>query len=272
MTYNTGNPVPSIDPRDLDDNAEILDNFVNGADDDYPDRLGVARKSLAGMEAEVAAFSSPNVMALSGLTGEADKLPYFTGPGAMALATLTAAARTVLDDTTVAAMLATMGGAPIASPTFTGTPAAPTAAVGTNTTQLATMAALRAMILGTVSQSGGAATGAIFQTTYFTGGWYTKFADGRLEHIRITDHAGVAITTGIGSSFYSSTGLAPVAFATPFIAPPLVHTDIIGVATPLHYTQNSIPTTTQGPGVFLMYPLSLTVNVTRYELAIGRWF
>jgi hypothetical protein len=33
--------------------------------------------------------------------------------------------------------------APLASPTFTGTPAAPTAALGTNTTQLATMAALQ---------------------------------------------------------------------------------------------------------------------------------
>ena len=52
----------------------------------------------------------------------------------------TAAARTVLDDATVAAMLATMGGAPLSSPTFTGTPAAPTAAPGTNTTQIATTA------------------------------------------------------------------------------------------------------------------------------------
>lgn len=33
---------------------------------------------------------------------------------------VTAAAQTVLDDTTVAAMLATLGGAPSASPTFTG--------------------------------------------------------------------------------------------------------------------------------------------------------
>ena len=38
--------------------------------------------------------------------------------------------------------------APLASPTFTGIPAAPTAAPGTNTTQLATMAALQAAIAG----------------------------------------------------------------------------------------------------------------------------
>ncbi|WP_457321628.1 hypothetical protein [Roseateles sp. P5_E11] len=41
---------------------------------------------------------------------------------------------------------------PIASPTFTGLPAAPTAAVGTNTTQIATMAALQAG-LATVAPS-----------------------------------------------------------------------------------------------------------------------
>jgi hypothetical protein len=67
-------------------------------------------------------------------------------------ATITAAARTVLDDTTVAAMLATMGGAPLASPTFTGTvtlpadqaltgnPTVPTQASGNNSTRTASTA------------------------------------------------------------------------------------------------------------------------------------
>jgi len=36
--------------------------------------------------------------------------------------------------------------APVASPTFTGTPAAPTAAVGTNTTQVATTAFVQTQI------------------------------------------------------------------------------------------------------------------------------
>jgi hypothetical protein len=40
--------------------------------------------------------------------------------------------------TTAAGALTNLGAAPIASPTFTGTPAAPTAAAGTNTTQVAT--------------------------------------------------------------------------------------------------------------------------------------
>lgn len=44
------------------------------------------------------------------------------------------------------AALTALGAAPIASPTFTGTPAAPTATVGTSTTQLATTALVQAEI------------------------------------------------------------------------------------------------------------------------------
>jgi hypothetical protein len=64
--------------------------------------------------------------------------------------TISAAAATVLDDASVGAMLTTMGGlstataastyAPLASPGLTGVPTAPTAAAGTNTTQIATTA------------------------------------------------------------------------------------------------------------------------------------
>lgn len=48
--------------------------------------------------------------------------------------------------TTAGAALTALGGAPVASPTFTGTPAAPTPAVGTNTTQLATAAMIQTEI------------------------------------------------------------------------------------------------------------------------------
>lgn len=48
--------------------------------------------------------------AIAGLTSAADSMPYFTGSGTAALATVTSAARSVLDDTTVAAMVNTLGG------------------------------------------------------------------------------------------------------------------------------------------------------------------
>lgn len=54
--------------------------------------------------------------AIAGLTSAADAVPYFTGSGTASTLTCTSAARSVLDDTTVAAMVNTLGGA-----TSTGT-------------------------------------------------------------------------------------------------------------------------------------------------------
>ena len=51
--------------------------------------------------------------AIAGLTSAADSAPYFTGSGTAALMTVTSAARTVLDDTSTANMLSTLGGQPV---------------------------------------------------------------------------------------------------------------------------------------------------------------
>ena len=54
------------------------------------------------------------------------------------------AANNLSDVASAPTSLGNLGGAPLASPTFTGTPAAPTAATATNTTQVATTAYVRA--------------------------------------------------------------------------------------------------------------------------------
>lgn len=145
--YNTGNLVPSSDPRDLDDNATILDNLMNGTADEYPDRLGAQRKSYKAIEEAADALMTPNVVAFGELVGSADKIPYFTGVEALSLTTLTALARTFNAATDAAGQAAALTWvAPKASPTFTGTPLSTTPAVGTNTTQIATAAMLQAEI------------------------------------------------------------------------------------------------------------------------------
>lgn len=50
MAYDTLNPVPSTDPRDLYDNAAITDKYVNGDQPFVPDRLGKQRRTWKGME------------------------------------------------------------------------------------------------------------------------------------------------------------------------------------------------------------------------------
>ena len=270
--YNTGNPVPSIDPRDLDDNATILDSLVNGTDLQYPDRLGVLRKSFAGMEADVEAFSSPNVVAFSALVGAADRLPYFTGLGALSLATLTAFGRDLIDSADADAARLSLGAAPLASPSFTGVPAAPTAALGTNTTQLATMAAIIAALLGTVSQTGGTPTGAAMEYTTGAGGDCYRFANGLQIYLKSATLGGT--TAGAGTLF-TSVATAMGAFDKPFIATPRIFSfgNAPGNGGWGAYYSSPTPKSASNWGSWAVFSPVTSATAALLELvAIGRWY
>lgn len=52
MPFNTNNPIGSVDPRDLIDNAPIVDEFANSDAPTVSNRLGQQRKTMKGMEQE----------------------------------------------------------------------------------------------------------------------------------------------------------------------------------------------------------------------------
>lgn len=157
--------------------------------------------------------------------------------------------------------------APLASPALTGVPTAPTAAVGTNTTQLATMAALQARILGTVSQSGGVPTGAIVETGTNGNGTYIKWADGTM----ICRNTGTsqAATTGGGSIFYS----AGINFTFPatFIASPNVSPSVSASSGFFCWGAVDGTVTTTNVLVRVICPVN-TGSASPSYIAIGRWF
>lgn len=81
----------------------------------------------------------------------ANTFPARASTGDLVAKTITDFGLSLVDDADAAAGLLTLGAAPLASPTFTGTPAAPTAAGGTSTTQLATTAFVTSAISTAVS-------------------------------------------------------------------------------------------------------------------------
>lgn len=73
-----------------------------------------------GLSGNQFSVTDAELVALMGLVSAVDQAPYFTGSGTAALMTVTAAARTVLDDTTTAAMLTTLGALAKAGGDLTG--------------------------------------------------------------------------------------------------------------------------------------------------------
>lgn len=112
---------------------------------EFTGSLGIQRSALSGAITASAgsgttAFAAAAISAVAALTPAADGLAYYTSGSAAALATLSAFGRSLIDDADAATALGTLGAAPLASPTFTGAPAAPTPTAGDSSTLLATTA------------------------------------------------------------------------------------------------------------------------------------
>ena len=111
--------------------------------------------------------------ALAGLTSAADQFPYFTGSGTASTATITSAARGVLDDTTTAAMLVSLGatGRLLAKTVYT------TGTTATHNYNSAATSALIVMVGG--GGGGGGVSGAAAQSASAgaggAGGYTTKY-------------------------------------------------------------------------------------------------
>jgi hypothetical protein len=139
MTYDTLNPIPSKDPRDLDDNAVILDQLLGSATPTVKGRLGVLLKTWWQMQQDANALVSPNVASLASLTLAANKGLYATGASALAQFDLTPLARSLMAATDATQQKAALPwAAPLDSPAFLNNPTAPTQAVGNSSTRLAT--------------------------------------------------------------------------------------------------------------------------------------
>ena len=154
----------------------VLDAADVGADVSGAAAAAQAASDPVGSAAAAQAASQPlnaNLTAVGGLTSAANKGIQYTGSGTAGTYDLTAAAKTVLDDATVAAMVDTLGGASstgtgglarATSPTFV-TPilGTPTSGVATNLTGTASgltagTVTTNANLTGDVTSSGNATT------------------------------------------------------------------------------------------------------------------
>lgn len=76
--YNTGNPVPSTDPRDLDDNATNFDKLLMQSVATVPDRLGVPRRTWWQFEQQAAALLDNPTFDTVTMTGPLNNAPIQT--------------------------------------------------------------------------------------------------------------------------------------------------------------------------------------------------
>lgn len=163
--------------------------------------------------------------------------------------------------------------APLASPTFTGTPAAPTAAADTNTTQVATTA----YVVGQASSTSPVVDGTA------TVGTSLKYA--RADHIHPTDTSRAA-TSGTLAQFAATTssqlagvisdetGSGALVFGTgPTLSQPVIDNPRLGYATTATAAGTTTLTATSGVTQFFTGTSTQTVLLpVTSTLALGQFF
>lgn len=125
-------------------------------------------------------------------------------------------------------------------------------------------------VLGTVSQSGGAPTGAVIERGSNANGEYIKFADGTMICTATIQFNSVAITNAYGaSSWYGG-----IAWTLPMAFTAVPHSSCTALATGRLLTAVSTTSVTSSSLPYYVYDLAGASTQTVYTrwFAIGRWF
>jgi len=132
-------------------------------------------------------------------------------------------------------------------------------------------AAAVADILGTVSQSGGVPTGAIYERGSNANGEYVKFADGTMICSGLKD-LGTQTFSAVGGVFYTGP-FNPISFPATFVGIPKVNIGVISSIGLAWASQGSaFASTTASAGFFVLNTSAASNSLTAVYIAVGRWF
>lgn len=108
LTLPPDPPQRTDDPDTFAERADAFVVWMTQFGEDLDTFIGQL-ETAAALIAAAPAYADLGLVALSGNTPAADRLPYFNGLSTSALATFTAAARALLDDADATTMLSTLG-------------------------------------------------------------------------------------------------------------------------------------------------------------------